>query len=121
MAYVSDPLVRRVIGCALSVHRELGPGLLESSYNRCFQAELSYRAIPFRREVGVHIAYRGLRLDNAYRIDLLVDEWLIVEVKAIESIAPIHTAQVMTYLRLSGSSPSTDKARRELSFHLFWR
>ena len=50
---MSDPLVRRVIGCALSVHRELGPGLLESSYNRCFQAELSYRAIPFRREVGV--------------------------------------------------------------------
>jgi GxxExxY protein len=103
MTYVSDPLVHRVIGCAIAVHRELGPGLLESSYSRCFQAELAYRGIAFKTEVGVHITYRDLRIDNAYRIDLLVDDWLVVEVKATESILQVHAAQVMTYLRLTGA------------------
>ena len=103
MAFISDPLVHRVIGCAIAVHKELGPGLLESSYSRCFKAELAFQAIPFRYEVGVHLAYRDVRIDNAYKIDLLVADWLVVEVKAIEGVAPVHKAQVRTYMKLTGA------------------
>ena len=102
MAFVSDPFVHEVIGCAIDVHRGLGPGLLESTYSRCFQAELTARGIRFTTEVPVTIRYRGLRLDGGYRIDLLVEGRLIVEIKAVEALQPIHTAQVLTYLRLSG-------------------
>ena len=102
MALVSDPLVHDVIGCAIDVHRALGPGLLESTYGRCFQAELAAKRIAFRTEVPVTIQYRSLRLDGGYRIDLLVEGRLIVEIKAVEVLQPIHTAQVLTYLRLSG-------------------
>jgi GxxExxY protein len=103
MAFVSDPLVHEVIGCAIDVHRALGPGLLESTYSRCFQAELTAKRIAFKTEVQVSIHYRGLRLDGGYRIDLLVEGRLILEVKAVEALQPIHSAQVLTYLRLSGA------------------
>ena len=103
MAFISDPLVHQVIGSAMAVHQELGPGLLESSYSRCFQAELAYQGIPFRYEVGVHLVYRDIRVDNAYKIDFLIADWLVVEVKAVEAIVPVHKAQVRTYMKLTGA------------------
>jgi GxxExxY protein len=101
--FASDPLVERVIGCAITVHRELGPGLLETVYRRCMCAELATAEIPFRTEVVVPVIYRNLRLDAGHRIDILVDQRLVVEVKAVERLLPIHTAQVVTYLRLANA------------------
>jgi GxxExxY protein len=101
MAIVSDPLVEKVIGCATTVHRVLGPGLLETVYGRCLCVELRAMDIPFRTEVIVPVIYGNLRLDNGHRIDLLVDKWLVVEIKSVERLLPIHTAQVLTYLRLA--------------------
>jgi GxxExxY protein len=103
MSFISDPLVHRVIGCAIDVHRELGPGLLESPYCRCLRFELARREIAFSNEVWLPLVYKGLRLHNAYRIDLMVEGRLVVEVKAIDKILPVHLAQVKTYLRLSGA------------------
>jgi GxxExxY protein len=103
MTFISDPLVQRVIGCAIDVHRQLGPGLLESTYGRCFRLELGRCGIPFTNEVWLPLVYRGHQLDNAYRLDLIIEDRLIVEVKAIDKLLPVHVAQVMTYLRLSGA------------------
>ncbi len=103
MPLVSHPLVEKVIGCAIAVHRALGPGLLESTYRRCLCFELAANGIAFRTEVAVPLEYRGIRLDCGYRIDVLIDDWLVVEVKSVERLLPIHTAQVITYVRLSGS------------------
>lgn len=99
MTFISDPLAGRVIGCAITVHRELGPGLLESTYARCFRLELAHQRIRFSSEVWLPIVYRGTRLENAYRMDLVVEDRLIVEVKAIEKILPVHKAQLLTYVR----------------------
>jgi GxxExxY protein len=103
MAYVPDPLVERVIGCAIVVHRELGPGLLESIYQRCLCIELQAGRIPFRTEVSVPVFYRRERLDMGYRIDLLIDGWLVIEVKSVERLLPVHTAQLLTYVKLAGA------------------
>jgi len=97
-----DELSRRVIGCALEVHRALGPGLLESTYEQCLARELSLANIPFALQVPIPVEYKGARLDCGYRVDLLVDRALIVEIKAVERILPVHAAQLLTYLRLSG-------------------
>lgn len=99
---VEDPLVKKVIGCAIQVHREIGPGLLESSYQRCMRYELEAQAIPFRTEIPLPLTYRGKKLDCGYRLDLLVEGWLVVEVKSVARLLPIHTAQVITYIRLAG-------------------
>ena len=103
MAFVSDPLVEQVIGCAIDVHSTLGPGLLESTYSRCLRCELTVHRIPFRSEVSIPVTYRDIRLDCGYRVDLLVDGWLIVEVKALERVLPVHVAQVLTYVKLAGA------------------
>jgi len=100
---IRDPLVEKVIGCAIAVHRELGPGLLESTYRRCLGWELTANAISFVEEVQVPVSYRGMRLDCGYRIDLLVEGRLVLEIKSVATVLPIHVAQVMTYVRLSGS------------------
>ena len=100
---VGDPLVRKVIGCAIAVHRELGPGLLESTYKRCLCWELSANEIAHKSEVAVPLKYRGLSLDCGYRVDLVVEEWLIVEIKSVAAILPIHIAQTLTYVRLFNS------------------
>ena len=91
----------RVIDAALAVHRALGPGLLESAYEACLAHELTLRSIDVRRQLELPVLYRGLRLDIGYRIDLLVDGSLIVEVKAVSKVLPIHQAQLLSYLRLS--------------------
>jgi len=96
-----DELSQNVIGCAIEVHRNLGPGLLESTYRQCLACELSHVRIPFQRELPLPVRYKDLLLDCGYRIDLLVRSDLIVEIKSVETLLPIHQAQILTYLRLS--------------------
>ncbi|HEX6187773.1 MAG TPA: GxxExxY protein [Pyrinomonadaceae bacterium] len=95
-------ITRHVIGAAIEVHRQLGPGLLESSYRECLCRELLLRGIPFERERPLPLEYKGIHLGCGYRLDLLVDESVIVEIKAFEALAPIHEAQLLTYLRIGG-------------------
>ena len=97
-----DPLSHKVIGCALEVHRFLGPGLLESAYERCLAHELSLAEIPFNLQVSLPIHYKELRLDCGYRIDVMVANSLIIEIKSVEKILDIHKAQLLTYMKLSG-------------------
>ena len=94
-----NEITDRVIGAAIEVHRHLGPGLLESAYEECLCYELSRSGLRFERQVPLPVEYKGLRLDCAYRLDLLVEGSVLVELKAIEELLPIHKAQVLTYLR----------------------
>ena len=96
-----DALTQQIIGAAIAVHRELGPGLLESSYEAWLTFELVERRLRFERQKPLPLVYRGRTLDCGYRIDLLVEEEVVVEVKSVERLEPIHTAQVLSYLRLS--------------------
>lgn len=96
-----DELSRQVIGCAIEVHRELGPGLLESTYRQCLACELSHAGVPFQMEVPLPVRYKEVLLDCGYRIDLIAGGDLILEIKSVESLLPIHHAQLLTYLRLS--------------------
>ena len=96
-----DQLSNRIIGCALEVHRALGPGLLESTYEQCLAPELSLSGIPFKLQFPLPVRYKGIKLDCGYRIDLFVDDELIVELKSIDKITGIHKAQLLTYMKLS--------------------
>ena len=91
-----------VIGAAIEVHKQLGPGLLESAYEQCFCHELALRKVPFERQVALPVRYKGLLLDCGYRLDMVVDHSVLLELKSIEQIHKIHEAQLMSYLRLSG-------------------
>jgi GxxExxY protein len=91
-----------IIGAAIEVHRILGPGLLEQAYEECLCRELQLRKIAFERQVWLAIEYKGITVPNAYRIDLLVDDKVVVELKTVETFDSIHEAQLLTYLRLSG-------------------
>jgi GxxExxY protein len=95
-------LGRQAIEAALALHKHLGPGLLESVYEICLAHELSQRGIEVIRQKSLPVFYRTLRLDGAYRIDLLLDCKVIIEVKAVDAILPVHSAQLLTYLKLSG-------------------
>jgi GxxExxY protein len=98
-----DPLTtltKRINGAAIAVHRLLGPGLLESAYQACLEYELALRRISFERQVSVPIIYRGVQIDCGYRLDLLVEGCVVVEVKSVERLGPIHSAQMITYLKL---------------------
>jgi GxxExxY protein len=97
-----DPLTARVIGCAIEVHRALGPGLLESAYEQCLARELSLQAVPFQLQVPVPVEYKGFQLDCGYRIDILVDDELILELKAVQTVSDLHKAQLLSYMRLAG-------------------
>lgn len=92
---------KSVIGAAIEVHRELGPGLLESTYERCLVHELTLRRIKAIRQKPQPIIYKGLEIDEGYRIDVLVEDKIILELKAVDSLNNIHTAQLLTYLKLS--------------------
>ncbi len=94
-------LTQEIIGAALDVHRELGPGLLESAYQGCMCRELGLRSVAFRSQVDLPITYKGCHIDGGYRIDLVVDERVVVELKSVEALLPVHVAQLITYLRLS--------------------
>ena len=90
------------IGGAIEVHRALGPGLLESTYEMCLCRELSIRGLRFQRQVPIAVEYKGAKLDCGYRVDLVVDETVLVEIKAIDSLLPIHATQLLSYLKLGG-------------------
>jgi GxxExxY protein len=96
-----DELSHKVLGCAIEVHRELGPGLLESAYEQCLAHELSRAKIPFRRQIELPVEYKQMKLDCGYRIDLLVDDQLIIELKSIDQLLKIHEAQILTYMKLA--------------------
>ena len=96
-----DPLTERVIGAALEVHRELGPGLLESVYRHCLAEELLTGGLVVRREVPVPVRYKGTLVATALRIDLIVNNAVVVEVKAVAELSGVHRAQLLTYLRLA--------------------
>ena len=95
-----NALTEAVIGSAIEVHRVLGPGLLESAYEECLCRELATRSVRFERQRPLPVSYKGVLLDCGYRVDMLVDGRLVVEVKAADAILPIHEAQLLTYLRL---------------------
>lgn len=89
-----------VIGASIEVHRSLGPGLLESAYEECLCRELELRGIPFHRQLPVPVSYKGLRVEAGYRLDLLVGNQVVIEIKAVDALHEVHSAQLLTYLRL---------------------
>ncbi len=95
-------LTHDILGCAVAVHRHLGPGLLESTYQQCLQFELASQSLRFVAQRALPIVYKGIALDASYRIDLVVEDRVVVEVKSVAMLAPVHQAQVLTYLRLTG-------------------
>ncbi len=95
-------ITEQIIGAAIEVHRALGPGLLESAYEECLCHELKLRGMPFERQRPLPVEYKGRKLDCGYRLDLLVADAVVVEIKAVESIEPIHEAQLLIYLKLGG-------------------
>lgn len=97
-----NQLTQTVIGAAMEVHRALGPGLLESAYQECLCRELTVRGVAYERERPLPLEYKGIRLECGYRLDLLVASAVVVEVKSVEALAPVHEAQLLTYLRLGG-------------------
>ena len=97
-----NELSSKIIGAAIEVHKKLGPGLLESVYEECICHELSLRDISFERQKPLPVVYKGKKLDCGYRLDIVVEKAIIVELKSCEKIEPIHRAQVLTYLKLSG-------------------
>jgi GxxExxY protein len=97
-----EELTNQIIGSAIEVHRHLGPGLLESAYEECLCRELSLRDIAFEKQVPLPVVYKDVKLDCAYRLDVVVANTVIVEIKAVDSILPVHEAQLITYLKLSG-------------------
>ena len=97
-----DELSNKVIGAAIEVHRHLGPGLLESTYEKCLAHELELAGVPFKRQAPLPVRYKGIELDCGYRVDLLVGNELIVELKSVQDVIPIHEAQLLTYMKLAG-------------------
>lgn len=95
-----EELSKIAIGCAIEVHRKLGPGLLESAYRKCLVHELESRGVRCRQEVPMPIVYKGIKLDHGYRMDILIEEKLVLELKTVESFTDVHRAQVITYLKL---------------------
>jgi GxxExxY protein len=91
----------KIIGCAYTVHSELGPGLLESTYETCMVYELRKQGLKVEKQKSLPVIYQGIKLDAGYRIDLLVEDKIIIELKSVEAIAPVHEAQLLTYLKLA--------------------
>ncbi len=96
----TNPISERSIGAAIEVHRQLGPGLLESSYHTCLCRELELREIPYRSQVALPLEYKGVQIARGYVIDLLIEDSLIIEIKSVDKLLPIHSSQLMTYMRL---------------------
>ena len=99
---IHGELTEEVLGAAIEVHKHLGPGLLESTYEACLAHELELRGLSFQRQVQMPLNFKGIRLEEAYRLDLLIENKVIVELKSVETLLPIHESQLMTYLKLSG-------------------
>ena len=99
-----DPRTNPIIGAAIEVHRHLGPGLLESAYEECLCHELHLRGLEFKRQIEIPVLYKGLKLDCGYKLDVVVQDSVLLELKAMERLLPVHEAQLLTYMRLSGKS-----------------
>ena len=97
-----NEISNKILGCAIEVHKQLGPGLLESAYQECLFFELKEQGLKVRKEVPMPITYKDVKLDHGYRIDLLVEEKVVIEIKTVETLNDVHTAQVLTYLKLGG-------------------
>ena len=97
----TDPLTKKVIGCAIEVHKELGPGLLESSYEACLAYELNKVKLSAQRQIDLPIKYKDTLIETGYRLDLIIEKRLIVELKSVEKLLPIHSAQLLTYMKLT--------------------
>jgi len=96
-----NDLTEKIIGAAIEVHRHLGPGLLEAVYEECLCYELSQRGLRFQRQVHLPITYKGVKVESAYKMDLVVEDAIVIEIKAIEDMLPVHSAQLLTYLKSS--------------------
>jgi len=99
--YYDEDLTNRIISSAIEVHRNLGPGLLESAYEECFCRELSLHGLSYERQRPLPLEYKGIKLDCGYRMDVVVDDKVVVELKCVDKITSVHEAQLLTYLRLS--------------------
>ncbi len=97
-----DSITGQIIGAGIEVHRQLGPGLLESAYRECLCWELHHRGLALERERALPLIYKGVHVEAGYRLDLIVEQRVLVELKAVERLAPVHTAQILTYLKLTG-------------------
>src|SRR6187455_1941724 len=98
----TDPdLTFRIIGCAIEVHRQLGPGLLESTYRICLERELGLQGLRVECEVPITLEYKGQQLESTYRADMIVERLILIELKAVEQLLPVHSTQLLTYLKLS--------------------
>jgi GxxExxY protein len=97
---IENEISQIIIGCAIEVHKQLGPGLLESAYQECLYYEIKQAGLKVQKEKPMPIVYKEVRLDHGYRIDLLIEEKVVVEIKTVEAFSDVHTAQVLTYLRL---------------------
>jgi GxxExxY protein len=97
-----DQITHAIIGACIEIHRELGPGLMESAYEECLCFELSRKAMAFARQVSMPVRYKDVHLDCGYRLDLVVENRVVVELKAVENLLPVHEAQILTYLKLAG-------------------
>ena len=97
-----EELTEKIIGAAIEVHRALGPGLLESAYEECLCREFNLRGIAFQRQVPLPVEYKGVKLDCGYRLDLIVQDAVVLELKCVEHTLPVHEAQLLTYLKLTG-------------------
>jgi len=97
---IENDLSKKIIGCAIEVHKQLGPGLLESAYQECLFYELKHEGLKIQKEKPMPIVYKEVKLDHGYRIDLLVEEKVVIEIKTVEALNDVHTAQVLTYLKL---------------------
>ena len=99
-----NELTHTIIGAAIEVHRQLGPGLLESAYEECLARELTVRGLGYQRQKAVPIVYKEVKLECGYRMDILVEDRIVLELKSVEALNPVHEATILTYLRLSGRS-----------------
>jgi len=99
---IYEELTRAIRGAAMEVHQAIGPGLLESAYEECLSHELNLRGLRFQRQVPLPVVYKNVKLDCGYRLDIVVEDKVILELKSVEEITPLHKAQLLTYLRLSG-------------------
>lgn len=101
LGWMHEELTERIIGCAIEVHRALGPGLLESAYEACLCHQFVLSSIPFARQVDLPVVFKGHRVDVGFRIDILVRDSVVLELKAVETLLPLHEAQLLTYLKLA--------------------
>ena len=104
MCQERDPITHKVIGCAIEVHRQLGPGLLESAYEVCFDYELKQAGLSVERQLELPVIYKEIKMDCGYRVDLIVEKQLLIELKTVSKLLPVHQAQLLTYMKLTGIS-----------------